>query len=223
MKNMSSRSAALVITEDTSQDDLLRSLDGPNWTARAKSVERIAALYCQGGLDPQTRYLAEEAFRALCYDGEDLVRRVLAECLKEASQLPRDIAVSLATDRAEIATPFLARSSALADRDLLVILRDHTGPHRLAIARRRPISAQLSDALCRCGGDEAILTVLSNDRAAITESTLHWVLEQQPSCAGASEAIARRKLLPIGIGERLRISRPQSEMRHSAMFGRAAS
>src|ERR1700722_11969181 len=101
------RSAALAITEDTSQNDLLRSLDGPNWTARAKSVERVAALYCEGGLDPATQRRAEEAFRTLRYDGEDLVRRLLAECLKEAGHLPRDIALSLATDKPEIATPFL--------------------------------------------------------------------------------------------------------------------
>jgi uncharacterized protein (DUF2336 family) len=213
----------VAITEDTSQDDLLCSLDGPNWTARAKSVERIAAFYCQGGLDAEARGLAEEAFRALCYDGEDLVRRLLAECLKEAGQLPRDIAVSLATDKAEIATPFLMHSPALTERDLLVILRDHTGPYRVAIARRRPLSAQMSDAVCRCGGNEAILAVLANDGAAVTEATLHWLFEQKPGCAGIFEAIARRKLLPIGIGERLRVARPQSDLRNPTKFGRAAS
>ena len=82
----------LAITEETTPDDLLRSLDGPNWTERAKSVERIAALYCEGELDPVTRRRVEDAFRALRYDGEDLIRRLLAECLKDAVHLPRDVA-----------------------------------------------------------------------------------------------------------------------------------
>jgi uncharacterized protein (DUF2336 family) len=213
----------LAILEDTSQDDLLRSLDGPNWTERAKSVERIAALYCRDGLDPSTRRRAEDAFRALCYDGEDLVRRLLAECLKEARHLPRDIALSLATDKPEIATPFLTQSLALADHDLIVILRDHAGQHRFAVARRQPLSAVVSEALCRCGEGEAILVVLSNDRAIVSEATLHWLLEQQPGSASLFEAITRRKLLPIGIGERLRVGRAQSEIRNSTRHGRAAS
>jgi uncharacterized protein (DUF2336 family) len=212
----------LAITEDMTPDDLLRSLDGPNWTERAKSVERIAALYC-GGLDPVTQRRVEDAFRALRYDGEDLIRRLLAECLKEAARLPRDIAFSLATDKPEIAAPFLAQSPALADRDLLIVLRDHAGPHRLAIARRTTLSSQVSDALCRCGGSEAILATLSNDGAVVTEATLHWLLEEVPVGAGIAEAIARRKLLPIGIGERLRGGRAPSEIRASTKFGRAAS
>jgi uncharacterized protein (DUF2336 family) len=213
----------LAITEDSPQNDLLRSLDGPNWTTRAKSVDRIAGLYCQDGLDPSIQRLAEEAFRTLRYDSEDLVRRLLAECLKEAAHLPRDIAFSLATDNADVAVPFLLHSPALSDRDLLVILRDHTGPHRLAIARRVSLSPEVSDALCRCGGDEVILTVLSNNGAVVTEAALHWLLERRPSNPGLVEAIARRKLLPIGIGERLRIGRAQSEIRNSSTLGRAAS
>jgi uncharacterized protein (DUF2336 family) len=213
----------LAITEETTPDDLLRSLDGPNWTERAKSVERIAALYCEGGLDPAMQRRIEDAFRALRYDGEDLVRRLLAECLKEAACLPRDIAFSLATDKPEIAVPFLAQSPSLSDRDLLVIARDHAGPHRLSIARRQMVSPQVSDAVCRCGSGEAILAVLSNDGAAITEATLHWLLEEAPSGAGIAEAIARRKLLPIGIGERLRGGRAPSESRAPTTLGRAAS
>jgi uncharacterized protein (DUF2336 family) len=213
----------LAITEETTPDDLLRSLDGPNWTERAKSVERIAALYCEGALDPVTRRRTEDAFRALRYDGEDLIRRLLAECLKDAAHLPRDIAFTLATDKPEIAAPFLAHSPALGDRDLLVVLRDHAGPHRLAIARRPALSAQVSDALCRCSGSEAILAVLSNDGATVTEATLHWLLAEAPTGTGLVEAIARRKLLPIGIGERLRGGRASSEIRPSPTLGRAAS
>jgi uncharacterized protein (DUF2336 family) len=213
----------LAITEETTPDDLLRLLDGPNWTERAKSVERIAALYCDGGLDTATQRRTEDAFRALRYDGEDLIRRLLAECLKDAAHLPRDIAFSLATDKPEIAAPFLVHSPALADRDLIAVLRDHAGPHRLAVTRRQTLSTQVSDAVCRCGSSEAILALLSNDGAAVSEATLHWLLEEAPVGAGVVEAIARRKLLPIGIGERLRGGRTQAEIRGTTALGRAAS
>jgi len=206
-----------------SREDLLRSLDGPSWTARAKSAERIAELYRRGGLDGATRRIAEDAFRVLRWDGEALVRRLLAECLKDAAGLPRDIAMTLATDKAEIATPFLVHSPSLSDRDLIAVVVDNTGPHRIAIARRKPLSATVADALCRCGEDEATLAVLANDEAVVEAETLHWLLDREPLPEGLTEAITRRKLLPIGIGERLRGAlRPLADARSSPSCGRAA-
>jgi uncharacterized protein (DUF2336 family) len=190
--------------EDMTRDALMRAIDAPSWAARAKSAERIAALYCRTGLDPATRRLAEEGFRVLRYDSETVVRRLLAECLKEASHLPRDIALSLATDAAEVAAAFLAHSPALADRDLIAVLADHPGRHRMAIAQRRPLSEAVADALCRCGDRAVVLAVLSNDAATIGEATLHFLLDEPADQDDIHQAVARRKLLPIGVGERLR-------------------
>jgi uncharacterized protein (DUF2336 family) len=142
--------------------DLLRSLEASSLAVRAKQAERLAALYCCGTLDVAERSLAEEAFRLLRYDSEIIVRRLLAECLKDAPLLPRDIALALATDKAEIAVPFIEDSPALGELDLLAILRDHPGPHRLAIARRRDLPKGVSDALCRCGDASAVAATLAD-------------------------------------------------------------
>ena len=182
---------------------ILRPLDETSWTARAKCAERLSALYCQGMLDAAGRGVAEETFRMLSYDGEILVRRVLAECLKRASWLPRDIALALATDKSDVAVPFIESSPSLADRDLLTILRDHPGPHRLAIAGRESVSAEISDALCRCDDRAAAVAVLANQEAAFALATLHFLLDRPPE-RPILEAIARRRLLPIAVGERLR-------------------
>jgi len=182
----------------------LASLEEANWTARAKCAERVAALYCQDKLDAVERGLAEETFRLLCYDGEIVVRRLLAECLKRAPDLPRDIALPIATDKSEIAVPFIEDSPSLADRDLLTILRDHPGPHRRAIAGRRQVSEQVSDALCRCDDDMTAPMILANHGAAVSPGTLHWLLDQRPERT-ILEAIARRRLLPPAVGDRLRL------------------
>ena len=182
----------------------MRAIDAPSWAARAKSAERIAALYCRPGLDPATRRVAEEAFRVLRYDSEAVVRRLLAECVKDAPHLPRDIAMSLATDVAEVAAPFLAHSRALGERDLIAILRDHPGPYRMAVARRQPLCEPVADALCRCGDRAVVLAVLGNEAAMVGEATLHVVLDNAGDAGDIHEAVAHRKLLPIGIGERLR-------------------
>jgi uncharacterized protein (DUF2336 family) len=180
----------------------LTSLDEANWIARAKCAERVAALYCQGRLDAVERDLAEETFRLLCYDGEIVVRRLLAECLKRVPSLPRDIALPLATDKSEISVPFIADSPSLADADLLVILRDHPGPHRIAIAARQRLSEPVSDALCRYGDTMTTTMVLDNHGATIAPATLHWLLDKRPE-RPVLEAIGRRRRLPLVAGERL--------------------
>ena len=147
--------------EKLPRQDLLRSLDTSSLAVRAKHAERLAALYCHGTLDARERNIAEEAFRLLRYDSEMIVRRLLAECLKDAPLLPRDIALALATDKAEIAVPFIEGSPALGEHDLLAILHDHPGPHRLAIARRRDLPKRVSDALCRCADAAPVTATLA--------------------------------------------------------------
>lgn len=178
------------------------SVDEANWIARAKCAERVAALYCQGRLDTEERSLAEETFRLLCYDGEAVVRRLLAECLKDVADLPRDIALPLATDKSEIAVPFIADSPSLADRDLLAILRDHPGPHRIAIATRERVSEPVSDALCRCNDTTTTIVTLANDGAALAPATLHWLLDTQPVRLIVG-AITQRRVLPLTVRRRL--------------------
>ncbi len=85
-------------------------IDEPSWTIRAKIVEGVATLYVDDRLSARQRQDAVELFRVAVLDGEPLVRRVLAESLKHASELPRDVVAALSHDIAEVAAPFLAAS-----------------------------------------------------------------------------------------------------------------
>src|SRR5690348_8709047 len=89
-------------------------VEEPSWTARAKSVERLARRFTEGELGVAERQAAVEAFRVVLYDGEPLVRLVLAESLKTAD-VPRDLLLALARDAATIATPVLEQSRSLGD------------------------------------------------------------------------------------------------------------
>jgi uncharacterized protein (DUF2336 family) len=116
-----------------------------SWTARAKAIERVATRYIEGSLNEAERQTAFEVFRAALYDGEPLVRRVLAESVKRATDLPRDVVLGLARDVPEVAAPFLAATPLLDDEDLGNIARDGSTAHRLAIACR-PEAGALDDA-----------------------------------------------------------------------------
>jgi uncharacterized protein (DUF2336 family) len=178
-------------------------IEEASWTARAKSVERLATRFAEGELSTAERQTAAEAFRVVLYDGEPLVRLVLAESIKFAADVPRDLLLALARDTATVATPVLVHSRLLGDDDLLAIAQRFSPAHRFAIAGRRNISGPVAAALCRAGERAVILRLLDNDGAAVTEQTLHTLLDRFPDQPALAEAMARRRLLPVSVGSRL--------------------
>lgn len=178
-------------------------IEEASWTERAKSVERLAARFTEGGLDESEWHAATDAFRVVLYDAEPLVRLVLAETVKLAPDLPRDILLALARDAATVATPILEHSRLLSEDDLLPIVQRHSPAHRFAIAGRRLISNRIAAALCRNGERAVVLRLLANEGAALAEQTLHSLLDRFPDQPPLIDAITRRRLLPVSVGSRL--------------------
>jgi uncharacterized protein (DUF2336 family) len=174
-----------------------------SWTSRAKSLERLATRFVEGLLDEAEWHAVTDAFRVALYDGEPLVRRVLAESVKTAPDLPRDILLALARDMAAVAAPVLEHSRLLSVDDLLPVVKTGATAHRLAIAGRRLISGRVAEALCRVGERSVILRLVANEGAAITEATLHWLLDHFPEQPAIAEAIGKRRLLPVSVSSRL--------------------
>jgi len=179
-------------------------LEEASWTERAKSLERIAARFAAGGLAESEWRAAVDAFRIALYDAEPLVRLVLAETVKVAPDLPRDILLALARDTATVATPVLEHQHLLGEDDLLPIALRHSPAHRFAIAGRRSISARLAAALCRHDERAVILRLLANDGAILSEQSLHALIDRFPDRPELLEAIGRRRLLPVSVAGRLR-------------------
>jgi uncharacterized protein (DUF2336 family) len=178
-------------------------IEDGSWTARAKALERLATSFTEGLLADAERTAATDAFRVAMYDGEPLVRRVLAESVKFATDLPRDILLALTRDAAAVAAPVLEHSRLLGEDDLLPIVSRGSMEHRVAVAGRRLISGRVAEALCRPGERVVLQRLLANEGAAITEATLHWLLDQFPELPWVAEAIGRRRLLPVSIASRL--------------------
>lgn len=186
----------------STRESLARFVEEDSWTARAKLIERVAARHADGVQDDAEQALAEELFRLALYDGEPLVRRVLAETLKHARNLPPDIVRALAHDRVEVSLPFLAGSPLLGDDVLIELVAGGTCAHAKAVASRRPVSPRLAEAIVRCADSAALRCLLANEEAALSEQSLNAILDHvtDPSMV---EAIARRRVLPVGIVGRL--------------------
>ena len=118
-----------------------------SWTVRAKTVEKVATLYVEGAFQDATRQTALDLFRLALYDSEPLVRRVLAESIKHARELPRDIVRTLAQDIPDVSAPFLSASPLLGDDELLSIARGGATVQRAAIACRASLSERVANVL----------------------------------------------------------------------------
>ncbi|HVM78587.1 MAG TPA: DUF2336 domain-containing protein [Stellaceae bacterium] len=178
-------------------------LDNPSWIRRAMLIEQVAEGYADGLFTSAQRRVAEDLFRTAVYDGEALVRSVLADSLKRLGSLPRDIILTLARDEAQVARPVLSCSPLLSEDDLLELARTGSRSHRLAIAERDNLSPALSEALYETRDPIVARRLLVNDGAAVAEGMLHAILDTLGDAPGIVEAMARRRLLPVSILERL--------------------
>jgi uncharacterized protein (DUF2336 family) len=115
----------------------------------------------------------------LARDSAVRVRAVLAEEIKRLTSVPKDVILALAHDLQHIvAVPVLEYSPLLSDTDLIEIIACGQVREALAaVARRRPLSENVSDALVQSLDVPAVAALLVNPDAKIRKATLDRVVE----------------------------------------------
>jgi uncharacterized protein (DUF2336 family) len=155
--------------------------------ARDKTVQgrkvllaTVRDLFLVGGdaLSDRERFLMNDILRNLIKEVEETVRRALAEQLAGRKDAPRDVVLSLANDKIEVAYPILLQSQVLQDLELVEIVHHRTLEYQLAIAMRESVSETVSEALVAAGGPDVIKTLLENEGAQISQSTLEYLVEE---------------------------------------------
>lgn len=174
-------------------------------TARSHLFEVMGDLFSQQSvlLSAQERALMLDILEKLIREASKDVRAKLAQRLAVAPAVPRELAVLLANDEIDIATPILMSSSALRDVDLIEIIHNRSRQHLLAVAMRRDLSMPVSAALVETGHSDVILTLLSNHDAKISEETLAYVVEQSRLHDEFQEPLVRRQDLPRSLATRM--------------------
>lgn len=147
-------------------------------------------------LSDRERTLMGDILRRLVADVEAAVRRDLAHRLAQDPRAPRDLLVAVANDTIDIAYPILAESSVLADGDLIEIVRQRTQAHQLAIAARRAISEDVSQALVNTGDEDVVVALLNNAGAQISAATMEYLVDQSRRVDRFQEPLVRRHDLP---------------------------
>lgn len=169
---------------------------------RAETAAKVAKAF-EAGLSEAERDLAADIFRTLLRDAAQRVRVALSDSLKSSPEVPRDVALTLAADVAEVAAPMLKWSEVLSDEDLLALVREKGVEHQVAIAQRETVSADLADALAETHDEAVVATLVGNNGAEIAETTLQKVLDEFADSDAVKAPMTHRRTLPLSVSERL--------------------
>tara|TARA_R110000868_G_scaffold1844_6_gene14591 strand:+ start:2984 stop:4120 length:1137 start_codon:yes stop_codon:yes gene_type:complete len=192
------------MTAKLSKSDVQRLLSDPSADARADAAAKIATHYdAQSDFGEQEKKLAEEIFSLMCQDAEERVRLALADNLKECAFLPNDIARTLANDVAAVSDPILKYSSVLTDDDLIEIVKSQGVEKQKAIAARKSVSANVSDALIDTNNEVVVGTLVANNGAEISTNSMQRVLDDFADSELVKSSMVRRSSLPMEVSERL--------------------
>ena len=139
----------------------------------------------------------------LARDIEVGVRVSVAKQLKDSPLLPRRLAIELASDIEQVATPILQSSDVLTEEDLLAVVSSNCAVKNIAIANRPLVSETVSTALIDTKSRPIIGAVLGNNGAEIAVSSYDTVIKEFGGDEEILDLVGKRPQLPITIVERL--------------------
>ncbi len=172
---------------------------------RAALVTAITQLYDgqDQDLTAQNREIITDIIIQLIKEVEASVRRSLADQFAERSDVHEDLVIALANDDIEVAHPILLKSEVLRDAELIEIVQYQTMEHQVAIAMRRFVSEQVSDALVETRNDKVVTTLLENDGARISETTMEQLVETSRHKQSYQQPLVQRHDLPVRLAKNL--------------------
>lgn len=171
---------------------------------RAEVAGKVASGFANGQLGGREKDVAVEIFRLLAHDAEVRVREVLSQQLQTCSELPRDVALSLAHDVEQVSVPILEFSNVLDDEDLLAVIASSQEVAKFsAIARREVVAMPVSDALLRTDNETVARTLIANKGAELAEKSLLHTIEVMATRESVIDALMERGGLPVVCVEKI--------------------
>ncbi len=131
-------------------------------------------------------------------------RRDYADRVAATPTLPRDVAVTLASDAdSDVARLVLKLSPVLTDTDLAAIAVSQSQRHLVAIAERARLSESVTDILVERGDREVLHTVSANEGADLSEKGFDRLIERSGTDKDISLALSSRSNLAPNRAERV--------------------
>ena len=150
------------------------------------------------------RDLTIETLERLARDTLPRVRQALAEEIKALDCVPPRVIKALARDVETVAAPILEYSPLLSDNDLIEIITSAQASFALqAIAKRRPLRANVTEAIATALDVPAVATMLLNSSAKIRHQTLDKIAAAAERVKDWQEPLVFRDELPQRVVRRL--------------------
>ncbi len=149
------------------------------------------------------RSLASDILCHLLGEVERTLRWELASRLATRTDVPRSLISALAMDEIEVAEVVVRESPLLADPVLIEIIHNKAEAHALAIARRRSLSTEVSQALIDTEDIRVITAVIENAGADLTTDMLEFLIEEARDQDLYHDPLVRRTDLPEDLAKRL--------------------
>ncbi|MFC7050242.1 DUF2336 domain-containing protein [Emcibacter nanhaiensis] len=186
-------------------DELIRLAADKSVSARNELVENITDLFLTPGgrLNEHERALMNDILSKLILNVEQHIRRELARRLADSMDLSGELVGMLANDKIEIARPVLEKNKLLQDAQLIEVIRNRTDAHRLAIAIREDVSAEVSDELIEHGSEDVVEALINNSSAEISEASMEYLVAESKSLDRFQEPLLSRQDLPPGLAFRM--------------------
>jgi uncharacterized protein (DUF2336 family) len=174
---------------------------------RGELARKIGRLF-PGLLEVEQKHLRDltiATLERLARDEVPAVRAILAEEIKDHDCVPKAVIKQLASDtEPKVCEPVLEFSPLLEDRDLIeIIVANRASTVLSAVARRKKLSGEVSDAVAATFDIGAVSTLLANTSATIRTKTLDKIISQAAEVAEWHAPLVVRAELSSGAIRRL--------------------
>lgn len=188
---------------EVTQDDVKTLYDNASSEKRAQLAQKIGNDLNDTDLSETEHELAIAICQQLANDVEVSVRKALSEKIKSSNEIPKELALQLANDVAEVSLPVLEFNQVLDDADLSTIARNSDARRQLAITRRAEIGPALSFSLTEIGSEEVVSSLLENQGADLNDDAYEMALNRFQNSPTIHNGLAHRHTLPKHIIERM--------------------
>jgi uncharacterized protein (DUF2336 family) len=165
---------------------------------RRELLEGVTDLFLDDGaaLSDQEVTIATEILGQVATEVERDVRARLSYRLADLDNAPVELIRQLANDDIQVARPLLENSGELSDEDLINIINKHGKGHQLSISVRPEVGADVTNALVARGDDDVLLSLINNDSAEISRSTMEAIVERSETIKALCKPLLSRDDLP---------------------------
>ena len=189
-------------------DSLAREADAPVRSAQPYRDRLLAGMaeLCAAApraREPQARDALGEVFQRVLAAADMDTRRRFAERVAAEPWVSPALAEGLAFDAAEVAAPVIAESPSLSEPSLMRLAREGGPEHRVALARRRRLPAEVAAALAWSEEPLTLAALAGAEHTRLAPEVMAKLVERSRDLAALRGPLVRRPELDATGARRL--------------------